>query len=175
MPHIHQKPGQHDLVVSMYIIRTNLNQPKVMLHYHKKLSVWMQFGGHVELNEDPWQAVSHELREESGYELTQLEVLQPRHRLKKIAEAKLHPLPFNINTHLINPDHKHTALDYAFITDQEPKHNISEGESTLLKLASRDELVALSSREMLSSTKDSYLYILDNLINDWQPISCDEF
>ncbi len=32
----------------------------------------MQVGGHIELDETPWQAVEHELREESGYTLAEL-------------------------------------------------------------------------------------------------------
>ena len=66
MAHIHTQPGQHDHTASAYIIRTDLDTPRIMLHLHRKIGKYLQFGGHVELNETPWQAVVHELREESG-------------------------------------------------------------------------------------------------------------
>ncbi len=175
MPHIHDKPGQHDLVVSMYIVRTDFDEPKIMLHYHKKLNSWMQFGGHVELDEDPWQAVIHELKEESGYDISQLKILQPKNRLAIISDAKLHPQPFVVHTHYITKDHMHTALDYAFITDQEPKYDIGENESVLVKSVNRDELEALNECEIFSSTKDICLYIFDELLNDWQAVETSDF
>ena len=65
MPHIHTKPGQHDHTVSAFIVRLDGKQPRILLHRHKKSGVYMQFGGHIELHENPWQAISHELLEES--------------------------------------------------------------------------------------------------------------
>lgn len=70
MPHIHTEPGQHDLTVSAYIVRMDLPEPAIILHKHRKLNKWLQFGGHVEPHENPWQAVQREIREESGYELS---------------------------------------------------------------------------------------------------------
>jgi 8-oxo-dGTP pyrophosphatase MutT (NUDIX family) len=85
MSHIHKKPGQHDHTASTFLFRTDFSEPKVMLHFHQKLGSYMQFGGHVELNETPWQTVIHELREESGYDIDQLQILQPKQRLKASA------------------------------------------------------------------------------------------
>src|SRR3712207_4516473 len=102
MPHIHTQPGEHDFTASGFIIRTDLEEPKIILHMHKKLGVYLQFGGHVETREDPWQAVTHELREESGYDMDQLKVLQPRDSIKRLSGIKLHPTPFYLNTHNFN-------------------------------------------------------------------------
>jgi 8-oxo-dGTP diphosphatase len=66
MAHIHTKPGQHDFTASAFIIRIDTPKPKVLLHMHKKLGVLLQPGGHIELNENPWQAVHHEIEEETG-------------------------------------------------------------------------------------------------------------
>jgi len=63
MAHIHTQPGQHDHTASAYIVRTDFDEPKIMLHLHRKIGKYLQFGGHVELHETPWQAVVHELRE----------------------------------------------------------------------------------------------------------------
>src|SRR5690349_3881626 len=120
MPHIHTGPGQHDLAVGAYIIRSDFDEPKLLLHWHKKLDKWLQFGGHVELDENLWDAVRHELLEESGYELKQLKLLQPKERMKSLRGAILHPQPFHLNTHVFNETHNHTVLEYAFVTDQEP-------------------------------------------------------
>lgn len=98
MPHIHVEPGQHDLTVSMFIVRTDGPEPIVLLHHHRKLGVWMQTGGHVELDETPWQTVSHELREETGYDLAQLAVLQPPLRLGPLPDNVVHPEPVCLRT-----------------------------------------------------------------------------
>ena len=71
MPHIHTLPGEHDATASAYIVRTDLGEPAIMLHRHKKLDTMLQFGGHVELHENPLEAIAHELREESGYDFRQ--------------------------------------------------------------------------------------------------------
>lgn len=94
MAHIHTNPGEHDLTTSAFVVRDDLETPKLLLHMHKKLHVLLQPGGHVELREDPWQAITHELKEESGYALEELEILSP-----KAPNAKLHPVPVVVNTH----------------------------------------------------------------------------
>ena len=72
MPHIHNKPGQHDICVSGYIVKiTEGDEPRIILHKHRKLKMLLQFGGHVELDETPWQAVLREIAEESGYDKNQ--------------------------------------------------------------------------------------------------------
>ena len=39
---------------------------RTMLHWHKKLQIWLPPGGHIDANEDPIQAVLREVREETG-------------------------------------------------------------------------------------------------------------
>jgi 8-oxo-dGTP pyrophosphatase MutT (NUDIX family) len=58
MPHIHEK---YDFTVSAMIMHHS--EPKLGLHFHKKLRKWLQAGGHIELHEDPLQALEHELLE----------------------------------------------------------------------------------------------------------------
>ncbi len=43
-----------------------VHQGCVALHWHEKVKAWLPPGGHIELNEDPVQAVLREVREESG-------------------------------------------------------------------------------------------------------------
>ena len=41
---------------------------QVALHWHPKVQAWLPPGGHIEMDEDPVQAVLREIREESGIE-----------------------------------------------------------------------------------------------------------
>lgn len=177
MPHIHTQDGQHDLTVSMYIIRTDFEQPKLMLHMHKKVNVWLQFGGHVELNENPWQAVEHELLEETGYEFSQLKLLQPQDRLLELntGHAILHPQPAYVNTHPIaTPDlkgakHYHIDLGYVFVTDQEPKHELAAGESSTIKLFTRAELDGIQDKTW-DDTLTICRHIFDVCLPKWEEV-----
>ncbi|MEO8264579.1 MAG: GNAT family N-acetyltransferase [Ilumatobacteraceae bacterium] len=38
----------------------------VVLHLHKRLSIWLQPGGHIDAGEQPWAAAQRETREETG-------------------------------------------------------------------------------------------------------------
>src|SRR3954466_7704978 len=63
MPHIHHEPGQHDFTTSAFIVRTDRSEPQAVLHEHRKIGKLLQFGGHIELTESPWQALLREVRE----------------------------------------------------------------------------------------------------------------
>jgi 8-oxo-dGTP pyrophosphatase MutT (NUDIX family) len=39
---------------------------RTLLHWHKKLQIWLPPGGHIDANEDPVQAALREVREETG-------------------------------------------------------------------------------------------------------------
>ncbi len=170
MPHLHTEPGQHDLTVGAYIFRTDFDQPKLLMHMHKKLNKWLQFGGHVELDETPWQAIAHEIEEESGYQLSQLQLLQPEERMRKISLANLHPQPFAVNTHPFNDEHYHTVLEYVFTTTEDPQGVVEEDESQELRLFTREEIKALPDAEMYPGSRDICLYLFDTILPSWQPV-----
>ena len=174
MPHIHTEPGQYDHTASAYIIRTDFAEPKIMLHQHKLLKVWLQFGGHIELNENPWQAICHELREETGYDVSQLKVLQPPGRLKKVSNNTLHPIPVSYQTHQFgDTDHFHTDVAFLFITDQPPKHRLGKGESKTIQLFTAKELAAL--QEVLPDIKETLQFALDTCLSQWEAIDPSKF
>jgi len=172
MAHIHTGPGQHDFTASAYIVRTDLPEPAIILHKHRILNQWMQFGGHVELHEDPWQALTHEIREESGYELSQLKLLQPDIR-KAVPtdDVTHHPLPANIGTAKFGGiDHYHTDIAYAFTTGEDPAGKSGDGESSEFRTFTRDELAALTKDEIPPNVQQVALIILDDYVKNWKTV-----
>jgi 8-oxo-dGTP pyrophosphatase MutT (NUDIX family) len=175
MPHIHTQPGQHDHTVSIYLFRTDFSQPKLMLHFHAKMQAYAQFGGHVELHENPWHAAIHELREEAGYDMEQLAVLQPAQRLKSIQGATVHPQPVAHAT-MEYPSfggHRHTDSVYVFTTDQLPRHAPEDGESTDIRLFTQEEIAHDAATDPI--TRDIALYAFDEILGSWQPTPPSEF
>jgi 8-oxo-dGTP pyrophosphatase MutT (NUDIX family) len=146
-----------------------------MLHLHKKHGRYMQFGGHIELNENPWQAITHELKEESGYEIDQVQLLQPRQRLHKISHATIHPQPVSHTTHPVPGDHFHTDIVYALTTREEPRSKPDEGESTHIKLFTRAELLALPTDQIFENVREIALYIFDEVLPSWEAVPTDTY
>ncbi len=175
MPHIHTKPGQHDHTASGYIIRMDGGEPQLMLHKHKKTGKYQQFGGHIELDENPWQAVKHEILEESGYDMSQLKILQPKIRMPSKSVNKQHPVPVSHNTHNFSDDHFHTDLGYAFTTDQSPRHPVAKDESNEFMLVSRGELEKLEGSTVPGGIKEVGLFIFDKCLTYWEEIDPDVF
>jgi hypothetical protein len=171
LSHIHTGKGEHDLTASAFIIRTDFTEPKIMLHMHKKLGKYMQFGGHVELNENPWQALIHETVEESGYEIGQLKLLQPKDRIKKLTGSIAHPLPLCINTHPFKDNtHFHIDIEYTFVTDQKPLHEVGVEESHDFVYLTRDEIVKLSSDKIFENFREIVLFIFDVCLPKWEQV-----
>lgn len=175
MPHIHTEPGQHDHTISIYLVRTDFSEPKIMLHFHNKMNMYAQFGGHVELNETPWAAAAHELREEAGYDIDELRLLQPSKRLETIRGATVHPQPVVHATmgYPTNGGHFHTDSVYAVIADKPPTHAPEDGESTDIKLYTKDEIAKHENIDHI--TRDIALYILDECLPTWTQIPAKSF
>ena len=172
MAHIHNGHGDHDLTASAFIVRTDFEEPKIMLHMHKKLGRYMQFGGHVELHENPWQALVHELLEETGYDIGQLKLLQPRDRIKKLTGSEVHPQPMCLTTHQFKDDtHYHTDIQYAFVTDQKPAHEVGEDETDEFYYLSRDEIENLDNDKISESTREIVLHCFDVCLSGWERTS----
>lgn len=176
MAHIHTAPGQHDLTVSAYIIRTDFDQPKILLHKHKKLNTLLQFGGHVELDENPWDTMTHEIKEETGYSMEQLKLLQPADRILELKHSALHPQPFYVNTHPIDTGelegkHYHIDVGYAFVTDEEPADPPAEDESTDIQMFTAEELQKLNETDIWPDTVTICLHALNTCLPNWERVS----
>ena len=132
MPHIHDLI---DFIVDAYIVYEN----RVLLILHKKLKLWLPVGGHIELNEDPDEALVREIKEECGLEVkilaNRLDRNDPNHK-------HLHT-PSYLNIHKIgsNPDevHRHVALIY-FAKAQSDKFVLNADEHDNIRWFSDEEL-----------------------------------
>lgn len=176
MAHIHTNDDEHDFTVTGYVVRVDESEPKVLLHPHKKYSMLLPVGGHIELTETPWQAIAHELTEESGYELSQLKVLQPAIRIKDVANVAHHPQPVLFNTHTV-PDSKHFHSDiaYGFVAHTDPAHHVAPGEATDLRWLTRSELMQLPESNIYENTRQIYLFIIDSLLAKWEHVDTSDF
>ncbi|MBL8121963.1 NUDIX domain-containing protein [Candidatus Saccharibacteria bacterium] len=164
MPHIHTQPGQHDITVSAYIVRQHKGVWHCLVHMHKKLKVLMQVGGHVELDETPWQSLRHELAEEAGFSLAELDVLQHSGRMPQVSGAVVHPTPLFSNTHKVGADHFHSDYCYGFVATRLPSGNVSAGEPDDLRWYTIDDLQTYADQgTALQDTTDIYRFLLDEL------------
>ena len=169
MPHIHTNPGEHDSTASAFIVRTDLGEPAIMLHQHKKLGTLLQFGGHVEVTENPLQAVTHELLEESGYDLGQLLLLQPKQRIMRLTGSTLHPIPAYYSTHKFpGLNHYHTDTSFAFVAHEPPKYEVGAGESKDIRTYTASQLNLLTESEIIISVKEISLFVLEVCFVDWE-------
>lgn len=94
-----------DYVVGAFIVRDG----KVLLVNHRKLGVWLCPGGHIELDEDPVEAVHREVMEETGLRV-KLYGIRP-----KFEDANAVSLirPTWLDIHRITDTHRHTCFYWA--------------------------------------------------------------
>ncbi|MDA1169262.1 MAG: NUDIX domain-containing protein [bacterium] len=129
MPHIHQ---YIDFVSVAYIVHKN----KVLLADHIKYNTWLPVGGHIELREDPEQALLREVEEECGLDITLL-----GKRLPEIPGDTTKPLctPQHINIHDITEKHKHVVFVY-YAASNSDQFTVAEKEHRKLKWFTETEL-----------------------------------
>ena len=101
MAHIHELI---DFVIDVYIVYKD----KVLLIHHKELNKWLPIGGHIELNENPEQALFREVKEECGLEI---EVLGEKPKIHSKGTKFLYS-PVFLDIHEISEKHKHIGLYY---------------------------------------------------------------
>jgi 8-oxo-dGTP diphosphatase len=173
MPHTHTGFGEHDLTASAFVIRDDLEEPQLLLHMHKKLNVLLQFGGHVEITENPWQGIQHELREESGYTFEEVEVLQPKDKLRSLSGVALHPTPITVMTHPFNEDKSHLA--FGFIAHAEPSLPPKDNESKDLRWFTYEQLTDLDATKIPKNVQEIGQYVLTTVFSTWERSSATDF
>jgi 8-oxo-dGTP pyrophosphatase MutT (NUDIX family) len=163
------------MTVSAYIVRNDDDAWRCLVHLHKKLDKLMQIGGHIELDETPWQAVAHEVDEEAGYSLDELKVLQPFADTPHGWGNTVHPVPFSANTHNVGDDHYHSDSCYAFIADALPSRSTADNESDDLRWLTIDELNTLAKKgDALQDVAYIYEYLLRHM-DHMIPLSASDF
>lgn len=111
MGHIHKL---YDFTTSAFIV----NDGRVLLQHHVKIGKWLQPGGHIELNEDPLQALYREIEEETGLTATDLTIIElAKDKRSHGSGSKLLPIPFDINVHDFDDTHKHIDFCYAMLSN----------------------------------------------------------
>jgi 8-oxo-dGTP diphosphatase len=178
MPHIHTAPNQHDHTASAYIIRLDTPEPTMFLHMHRKVNRLLQAGGHIELNETPWDSIQHELIEETGYNLNQLKILQPKtYRIKSLSRAVVHPVSAVNHTHRYtsDSDHYHTDSTYIFVAWGAPDNLPAEGEAMDIRWVTLDELRAFTLDEISSITQEIGEAVFSHFLEAWEPLELSEF
>lgn len=101
MPHIHELI---DFTVAFYIVHDD----RVLLVNHPRYQKWIPPGGHIELDEDPEQALYREIAEETGLEV---EILSTKPDVEAPG-IKFLLTPNYLDIHEANPPHKHVGLVY---------------------------------------------------------------
>ncbi len=102
----------------------------VVLHFHKRLHIWLQTGGHVEPGETPWDAALRESVEETGLSL--------RHDAPAMP-----PLLVHLDVHPAAKGHTHLDLRYLLTpTDPDAEPAPPPGESQQVRWFTWDDAVA---------------------------------
>ena len=119
MPHIHQL---YDFAVSIYIVHNS----KVLLVHHPRYAMWLPVGGHIELDEDPEQAIHREVQEETGLAIR---LLSDRPNIVSKG-TKFLSTPNYLDVHEANLPHRHIGLTYFAVTDSD-QHQLSAEHSEI--------------------------------------------
>jgi 8-oxo-dGTP pyrophosphatase MutT (NUDIX family) len=168
MAHIHTEAGQYDFTVGAYVVRATEDSYEVLLHAHRKLHKLLPIGGHIELNESPWSAVARELKEEAGYILDDLYILQPKQSIKQLTNITVQPQPLVMASYDVTETHNHTDMAYVFVEKKSPTHAPEEGESLEFHWLSSRQLQNLTIEEVFINTKEIYAHILEHCIGNWE-------
>ena len=83
---------------------------RTLLHWHKKLQIWLPPGGHIDPDEDPAQAVLREVREETGIAAE----IVPSAREFAFTNVAALPPPISIIVADVNHDEPHQHIDMSY-------------------------------------------------------------
>ena len=121
-------------------IIVDLTSHKTLLHFHKRLKIWLQVGGHGDYETDFSQVALREAQEETG--LPDLTFYPPHKPIVPIDyDAHIFPQSGDI------PEHYHLDFRYVLTTHQPEAVSPQEGESVQFKWLSFDEALSLISED----------------------------
>lgn len=118
MAHIHEKI---DFCVEAFVV----HQDKVLLRMHDKLGIWLSVGGHIELDEDPVQAILREVKEEVGLDISIIGSEQGPQSGEASNGGYTYLIPPRyLGRHPVKEGHEHVVLVY-FATSETDQVNDS--------------------------------------------------
>jgi len=129
MAHIHKLI---DFAVAIFIVYKN----RVLLIRHKELKKWLPVGGHIELDEDPEEAIFREVKEETGLE--EIEIFGQKPSIKSGGTKFLYPPTF-LDIHDISQKHKHIGMIY-FARAKSDKIVLAQKEHKAIRWFTRREI-----------------------------------
>jgi len=161
MPHIHELI---DYTTSAFIMHPS--EPKILLLKHKKIGKWLQPGGHIELHENPIQALHHELEEETGLKPKDYEIIEPADGPKPVGESASNtvlPLPFYINEHFWDGKGPHKHIDICYLAKSKTKKitESPDGASAIDWLTLQQAVSLHESNDMYLDTRTIIEWIFD--------------
>lgn len=111
----------------------------VLLHFHKKLDKWLQFGGHCEYETDISEVALREAAEETG--LKDLAFLSDKDMV----------LPLDIDMHVIperkgEPEHPHLDFRYLLVTHSAKELSVGDDESNIFKWVKFEEVEEIADK-----------------------------
>lgn len=125
---------------------------------HKSLGIWLPVGGHIELNEDPEEALYREVKEECGLEI---ELVSKANGIRD-NECKFLPIPNFLDIHKISDKHRHIAFEYVAIAKSNAiKFNKEEHEE--IKWFNEEEIDKLELKNNVRFMAKEALKIAKNL------------
>jgi 8-oxo-dGTP pyrophosphatase MutT (NUDIX family) len=131
MSHIHE---HIDWTIVAYVV----HERSVLFIFHKELQKWLPLGGHVELDENPDEALLREVKEESGIKDVEVLSSKPKLRLEDPSRKFLYT-PAYVDIHPISKTHRHIGLVY-FLRAKTNIVKLAEKEHTKIQWLTKDEL-----------------------------------
>ena len=95
----------YDFTITVFIVNT---KKQVLLVNHPRYQKWVPIGGHIEMNEDPEEALYREISEETGLDVR---IISNRPKIESKG-TKFLPSPNYLDVHEANLPHKHISLTY---------------------------------------------------------------
>src|SRR3990172_7477336 len=112
---------------------------RTLLHWHKKIQLWLPPGGHIDTDEDPVQAVLREAREETGITC---EVV-PHDPPLAFSNVPQLPSPLKIIIGYVpattaQPEHQHIDMSYALRPVPGVPHSTPDGDHGFIWVSAED-------------------------------------
>jgi 8-oxo-dGTP pyrophosphatase MutT (NUDIX family) len=133
-------------VTTIFLVNS---EKKVLLTWNKNLQTWIPVGGHIDLGETPMDAITREVKEETGIDF---EFVHDRESLRD-GDVDVMPL---YRVHLDYPKHHGTHMNFVFIgkCKDYDKDKMETDEQEKLRWFSEEELIR---EEMLENVRNSSL------------------